>query len=214
MKFDYRSEYQHYRKYVRNLIVEGIKKPATLTSLALVATIFFTSALAVFALRPTLVTISSLVREIRDEKDTIQALNNKIISLEQAQQTLERIENRLYLLENAIPKSSSLEEFFKQIEIIATKNKIAKLEFTQKDLVLKSSSPLAARKTDLSSISVSVIVGGNESSIRTFISDLESLERVVVLKSANITVVAPENRETQPYPLTATVNLEIYYQKS
>lgn len=213
MKFDYHSEYQRYRQYVQDLIVEGIKKPAAVTSLALVATIFFTSALTIFALRPTLMTISSLVREIRDEKETIQALDNKVISLKQAQQALERITNRLYLLENAIPQSPSLEEFVKQIEITAAKNKIITLEFTQKDLVLKNSSPSAARKTNFSSIPVTITVGGSESSIRSFISDLESLERIVVVKSANLAVVALENREKQPYLLTSTINLEIYYQK-
>lgn len=211
MKFNYHSEYQRYRKYVQDLIIAGIKKPAALTSLALVATIFFTSFLAIFALRPTLVTISSLTREIRDEKETIQALDNKVASLKQAQQALQRIANRLYLLENAIPQSPSLEKFVRQIEITATKNQVISLEFSQKDLILKTSSPSAARKTNLSSIPIAITIGGSESSIRSFISDLESLERIAVIKSINFAVVALENREKQPYPLTAAINLEIYY---
>lgn len=212
MNFNYHSEYQRYRKYIQNLVVAGTKKPAALISLALVATIFFASVLAIFALRPTLVTISSLVREIQDEKATIQALDNKVVALKQAQQVLERLENRLYLLENAIPSSPSLEEFVKQIEIIAAKNKIITLEFSQKDLILKNSSA-SAGPVHLSSIPVTVVIGGNETSIRSFIADLELLARIAVVKSVNLTAVALQNREKQPYPLTADINLEIYYQK-
>lgn len=213
MKFDYHSEYQRYRKYIQNLIVESIKKPAAVTSLALVATIFFTSILAVFALHPTLTTIGSLIREIRDEKETIQALDNKITSLKQAQQILQHLESRLYLLENAVPKSPSLEKFVKQIEIIASRNKIVSLEFSQKDLTLKSSSPSAVRKTGFSSLLIAITAGGDESSLRSFISDLESLGRIAVIKSADLSTVDSKDRDKHPYPLNVTINLEIYYQK-
>ncbi|KKT45553.1 MAG: hypothetical protein UW37_C0045G0004 [Candidatus Gottesmanbacteria bacterium GW2011_GWA2_44_17] len=118
MTFDYRKQYQEYRQYIDS-IVEKAKIPATRVSLAVVGTIAFSGFLAVFALRPTLITVAGLWKEINTEKEIIVGLNKKLELLQTAKQNYEKVSSKLYLLDMAIPKTIEVENMAKDLELLA-----------------------------------------------------------------------------------------------
>ena len=72
MTFDYRKQYQEYRQYIDSIVEKArLRLPGYLwpwSGLSLLP--FF---LAVFALRPTLITVAGLWKEINTEKKYIMA---------------------------------------------------------------------------------------------------------------------------------------------
>src|SRR3989339_1008391 len=112
MTFDYRKQYQEYRQYIDS-IVEKAKVPAARVSLAVVGTIIFTGFLAVFALRPTLITVAGLWKEINTEKEIIIGLDRKLKLLQTANKNYDQAGSRLYFLDRAIPVTIEVENMAK-----------------------------------------------------------------------------------------------------
>lgn len=211
---DIRSQYGEYQTRVRGLIKQGLEKQVTQVSLALVGTLALVALLALLALRPTLLTISELIREIQDEERVIEALDRKISALQAAEQTLRELEERLYLLYDAIPSGFNVELLAKELELLAADRGLAMIEFSQEGFFLRRPDTAADQASGVAALPISLSVGGREESIRSFISDLENLDRLVVVDFVLMSSVTEKDREDQPYPVRATIGVDVYYQRT
>lgn len=79
---------------------------------------------AIFALRPTLLTIAELIREIETKKDTLVKMDSKIQNLSKAQSLFDLERQKIRLLETAMPKKPSPQDFARQIEGLTVKHQI------------------------------------------------------------------------------------------
>src|SRR3989344_6030356 len=84
MPFDYREEYQRYQRYYLNL-QRFYRQPVARVSIFVVISFMTVSFFSVFAIRPTLVTISSLIREIEDKREINSQLDQKVADLSRVQ---------------------------------------------------------------------------------------------------------------------------------
>lgn len=187
--------------------------PVAQASLALIGTLLFAAFLAAAALRPTLLTIASLTRSVGDERKTIATLDKKIQLLGVAQKKLETMKGQLEPANIAIPDNVAMEDFIKEIEVLAKGHELALLEIRQEGFPLSSKAvptPQPGRIPTVSKIPVRIVVGGAESAIRAFIADLENLDRLVVVTTTNLSGVKIEERKDRPYPLNADISLEIF----
>lgn len=212
MTFDYRSQYREYRKYIEGL-KQKVKTPTAQVSLAVVGTILFAAFLAAAALRPTLVIIASLVRDINLERQTIEALDRKIRALQVAQQRLERTQHLMGPATVAIPGELDADVFIKEIELLAFEHQLKLLTVDQREFMLYAEKSIASSNDEplsIQSIPASLTIGGSEQSIREFLADLERLDRLVVVGSVQVTSVPPGNRQDRPYAVNATVVMSIY----
>ena len=99
---------QFYQKPVAKVSVELF--------LSIGAILFF----AVFAIRPTLLTMSDLIKEIQDKQKLDKQLSQKIASLSTVQPLYLRLQDQISLLDEAIPSSPQLINSLKVIEKIAS----------------------------------------------------------------------------------------------
>lgn len=213
MTFDYRKQYQEYRHYIDGL-VERTKTPVTRASLAIVGAIAFTVFLAIFAIRPTLITIASLWKEINIEKVTITALDRKIKLLQAAKQNYDQVSSRLYLLDNAVPRNIEIESMAKNLESLATENNLNTLGFNEEKFWLLSAPSAVVSPVIISGIDITVAVGGQEEGIRNFVGNLEKLGRVVKINAITVRAVPANERIERPFPVYATLGISMFTSQS
>lgn len=212
MIFNYRTQYHEYRRYLELLKQQG-RSPIAQVSLTIVGTLFLIGFLGMLAIRPTLATIADLTRSIRDEQRNIDLLDRKIRSLQLAQQKLESLRDRMPLLDAAVPQTVDLTGIARRIEMLASEHRLAVVEFTHADVLLY---PLGIptvtidRPLTASPVSVSLTVGGDEETLRTYIEDLERLDRVGRVTLARLDVVPLKARRERPFPLSATITMEFF----
>jgi Tfp pilus assembly protein PilO len=124
MAADYQMTFRRYGRFYKN-VRQQMKRKEVLVSTNIILTFFTISFFAIFAIRPTALTISKLWREIKDKKSVQTQLDQKISDLAEAQQALDSMEEDLILLTNAIPPTMEFSRFVQTIEyLVLTKNLI------------------------------------------------------------------------------------------
>lgn len=121
-KGNYKNYVTRYRKYYAQNFVPFIKsKHATAYSM-IILSLFTISFFGMFAIRPTLTTITQLQRQIEDSKQLDEALQNKINQLVTAQEEYQFIKDFVPAINNALPSHPELASVLKDIESLAAKH--------------------------------------------------------------------------------------------
>lgn len=212
MTFDWHSQQAEYRKYIDRLMKE-VQTPVAQASFAVVGAFLFATFLAVAALRPTLLNIATLLRDIDDERQTVATLDKKIQALQLAQKKLGDIGLRLEPAQIAIPDRASLDEFSKELEVLTKEHGIVLFEVRQSGFSLYNKAiPTAGpgKIPGTSPLSLDMTVGGSEDAIRSFVNDLERLDRLVVVTSVNFSSVTAAERAQHPYAVNANLSVQVF----
>lgn len=177
---NYRREYH---RYFRRLVASYENIPAVRISLNLLLTLFTISFFALFALRPTLNTISELVSNIRSQEKIKAKLEQKTKDLSLAQTVWNREQKRLELVNQALPKNPQPDTYIKQIEGIVKRRSLL-INFLKVDEVAlrgelekQSQEKIKTKIPKIETLGISVSVTGNYSSLVGFLEDLENLRR-------------------------------------
>lgn len=192
-----------YRQKLLEILAERVRRPVAQVSLALVGTLVLIAILGLGVLRPTLLTVSSLIKEIQDEQRLVTALDDKFRALVAAEGLLEEMKPDLPRIDWAIPAGQEFEMFAKEVEILAREKGLAAAEISQArfEMVPKGGGRLAAW----------VSVGGNEEQVRNFLADLIKMDRLVLLKSVNVSAVGRDGGQDEPYPVRGSATVEIMW---
>lgn len=170
---------------------------------SILAVVFF----AVFAVKPTLQTMSLLVKEIEDKKALDEQLAQKIASLNTAQAQYQQFSSQFYLLDEAMPKTASLMTGLKIVEKIAGNNQLVikgiTISAVPEELVAASASQ-ATRQ--ILTFNVSVI--GDYLQIRQFIEDLMNSRRMILVDQINFSLA--NNRNQKDLGAVIRINLPYY----
>ena len=126
--FNWQAEYHRYRRYFNDLSkFYQHKKARAYTGIifSLLTVIFF----IFFAIRPTLKTITQIIRQLADQKTVSHELERKINNLSEAQKSYLIIEPELALVEEALPQKAEVTLLTKQIEALARQSGITIVNF-------------------------------------------------------------------------------------
>ncbi len=185
--------------------------PVAKVSLELFLTVFSIVFFALAAIRPTLLTMADLIKEIEDKKELSKKFDQKISALASAQQVYSNLENRLYLLDQAIPSSANLLELLKTIEKVCSEEVVV-IETAsvneipvETDLTNLTTSNLSKAKQNNLILKLSLI--GNYQAIRNVAEKLRSNRRLIIVDS--ITFHVNDNRGQKS--LKATLSLQVPY---
>ena len=193
---------------IQQVLIEFYKKPVARVSielfLSLTAIIFF----AIFAIQPTLKTMTELVKEIEDKRALSEKMDQKIASLSTAQSQYQLYNDQFFLLEEAIPRSASLVESLKIIEKLASENNLIiesiNLSDVPDDLEVAGSDN--AQRTILT---FNVDVAGGYLDMSSFVEALMNSRRMLIVDQINFSLT---NSQVNQY-LTARVRINApYYQ--
>jgi len=187
--FDWQTEYHRYQRYFTNLShFYQTKKSRTYTGiiLSLITVIFF----IVFAIKPTLVTISQLIKQRKDQRSVVSALEKKITNLSQAQNEYLLVEPDLYLLDQALPQEPQAPLLVKQIETLSRQSGVTIGRLRLSEITLQKT---GSSKTDKQFFTFNFSAFGDYSNLRNFLDSLSGLRRIVLVESFSFQKGTGEN---------------------
>lgn len=182
----WRGSYYRYKDFFLN-IMELYKKRADLRMfleiiLSLATIIIFT----IFALKPTVITIVELVKEINNKKATIESLDKKISDLELAQDAYVENLNSIPAIESAVPDAPSPDVFSAQVEALAANSSVRILGLSIGEVALvgreeKKAAPSELKPFPLEAqeLTVSISAAGTYQDLMLFIEKLENGRRPI-----------------------------------
>ncbi len=209
MALGWRKDYLRYRSYFLNIVSVYKQRRDLKAFLELILTLVTISFFALFALKPTLLTIIELLREIEAKEETVEKMDTKIQNLQQAQTLYLQEEARINLLETAIPDKPAPDLFVRQIEGLSTSYPVNLLGITIGEVTLLGEEKEIRSKDELQplpegskGITFSISIAGSYQSLVNFLSALEDMRRPVAVDAINI--LSPQLEETQNLILVVT----------
>jgi Tfp pilus assembly protein PilO len=189
MALDYKSSLSRYRRYLQ--LVQA--RPLWTASLWVILSLILLIALVVLALRPTLVTISGLLGQIKQQKEISRQLDEKIANVEKALTRLDEVSPKIPLLDKMLPVESDWSSLAANLEKIATESGLVMESVTIDKIPLVPGEQTAEMGQTESQLPAGVMpvkfifaASGEYTQIREMLSDLENLRRVSILSSVEI----------------------------
>lgn len=199
------------QEQIQSALLDFYKNPVAMVSLELIFSILAVVFFAIFAVKPTLQTMSELIKEIEDKRALDEQLEQKIASLNTAQAQYQQFSSQLYLLDEAIPKTANLVEGLKIVEKIASAN----------DLVIQGISISAVPDELIKAVegnskrellTFNIDLTGDYLKIRQFIEDLMDSRRMMLVDQVNFSLGS--NRYQKDLNAVVRVNLPYYLSES
>lgn len=181
---------------------EFYDKPVARVSLELIFTVTTIILLALFAIRPTLLTVSDLIAEIDQKEELDSQLALKVAALGSAQNEYSVLESRLPVLDEALPSIPRFNQVVKILEVVAAQNNVTLTQLAIQELpkeveILPADFDHAARQ----SRPVIVTITGEYANIRQFIEQLRQVRRTLVIDSITFKNLEKEGK----FELNATM---------
>ena len=207
-----KPQHHRYRRYSKSLqLLYKSKKAKTYTGVAL--TIFAIAFFTFFTIRPTLITIAGLLKEIEDQKVIAEKLEDKIESINLAQEEYKKAEDKLGLIDESFPEDTEFSTLVKQIELLVQVNNLEINSLNYNEVRLKEMSggeeSGSASSSQLKEISFKLSTSGTYEQLTVFISDLFRFRRVLEITDYSISKLSEKSQET----LAIDLGLKAFYFK-
>jgi Tfp pilus assembly protein PilO len=162
------------------------QEPKTKISLALILTLLTFSLIISFAIKPAILTIISLHKELKESQKVNEALTNKLQNLTQAQQNFIALQQDLIYVDRALPKTAEFNRLAREINYLAYYNNVilASGNFGKFDLL-----PVPSQQP--AELSLNFAINGSFADIKNFVADLNNISRLV-----NIEGITFNNKST------------------
>ncbi len=184
------------KKQLSSALLHFYQNPVAKVSMELFLSIGLVLFLGAFAIRPTLVTMSNLLKEIDDKRQHNTLLERKIAALNTAQNEYRRVEERLPLLNQAIPEEPELIHNLKIIEKIAVDNQVVIQNLSVNEIPAEENNQAGSRQKELTNLPLNMSVMGDYLAIRGFVAALQANRRAVVVDSVTFSLSdSDDNRE-------------------
>ncbi len=189
--------------------------------LEVLLSLFTVSVFGFFAIRPTSVTIASLITDIKSKQDTISTMDQKIQDLTTAQQNLSQNEALVDILNISIPETPNVDTYLRQIEGISSKNAVTIETAISTDIAIVGdsielvpdlNSKIALKDLPLGAkpVKISITVSGNFQNLLNFIKDIETLRRPISIDSVSLGTFSSLSKTN---PITMTIDGRLPYLK-
>lgn len=190
---------RNYYKKIRPVL----DNPRASAYFMLILSFFTLSFFGIFAIKPALVTITQLQRELADSREVSQKLQEKRNNLLRLQVEYKDIETDLPVIFSAIPQQVEAPMLFLKVRTLATLDniQITGLQFAKSPLSQASGSS----QLTTSSPTFSFTATGTYQNINKFLLDLASLDRVITFNKIGLTRAIGEGSD-----LTLQVTGKVY----
>jgi len=202
MALGWKKDYLRYKELFLKILIKYKKREDVRIFLEIFLSIITVTFFSIFALKPTILTISQLLKDNKEKQETINNLEEKIKNISLAQEVYEQNFDKLSMVENAIPNTPTPENLLRQIEGVAYLNSVTLLGSSVNEVTLtgeetkKQKDVIENLPENVKILSFSISVTGSYDSLTRFISNLENLRRPIVFDSLNITSSDTEKGKT------------------
>ena len=159
------------------------QKPVAKVSLELFLSIITVLFFAVFAIRPTLLTMSDLLKEIEDKERLDKQLSQKIAALSTVQPLYLQLQDQLLVLDEAIPSRPQLTYSLKVIEKIASELQliITGINVAEVPKEIDQDTVISLASFERIDVPLTINISGDYLSIRQFVENLKEYRRSFVI---------------------------------
>ena len=203
MATNWKSSYFRYKEVFLN-VTELYKKRADLKAfLEIVLSIIAVLVFLVFAIKPTAITIVSLIQQINEEREVITTLDQKIKDLQKASNIVGQYQSILGVIDTAIPSSPNPDMFAKQMQGLAVRNSVDLVGISMKDITIQGQTKSSVDKDGLinlpngtKGISYTLNIRGSYKNISNFISNMGKMRTLSIIDSVSISSSTTDNGKT------------------
>lgn len=196
------------RKELNSSLTHFYTKPVALVSLELLLSLGLVIFLGAFAIKPTLTTMSELIKEIEEKKELNENLQKKLAALGTAQSLYYQLEDRLTLLDEAIPSQPQLIKSLKIAEKLASDNSVIVDSISVATIPEEVTSETKGTKLSRVPLPATISVIGDYRSIRQYVEALRNVRRSFIVDSVTFSI--EENRGDKKLKATITLNLPYF----
>lgn len=182
MAIGWRNQYTRYREFYLNILNLYKQKADLRAFLEIILSLSTITIFAVFALKPTALTIIALVKEINEKKETLAALTLKVNNLEIAGDVYVQNQDVVPIINSAIGTLPSPEEISKQSLALGGQTGVEILGLSVGEVILIGATPTKKGRSEFKPLPenahempFSVSVRGEYSSLVDFINKFENL---------------------------------------
>jgi hypothetical protein len=197
MNSDWRKDYIRYKSYFSHVVSQYKSRADLKAYLEMFLSLVTISVFTIFALRPTLLTIAQLVKDIETKKETVTRMDKKIATLSQARSQFDQEQVKIAVLESAIPKSGQPDIFSRQVEGLVGSHQLATISFTVGKSTILQTGPKAEAPPETTPLpegaeGMSFTLNteadlADFSKLSAFLADFEKLRMPLVLEEIQIT---------------------------
>lgn len=201
------------RTEIASTLNDFYAQPVARVSFELIITIVVVMFFALFAIRPTLLTMSDLIKEIDDKKALDTALDQKVAALSTGQSEYLTLLDRIASLDDALPTNPEVMEALSIIERIASDRQVAITNIGIPDLPPTLAAPVQdsitapVAVTERKNLILRVTLASDYLTIQQFIKDLQESRRLIVVDAIEYNV----NEEDADESLRATITVNMPY---
>lgn len=188
MALGWRKEYLRYKSYYLNVLNLYKSKGDLRMFMEIIFSLITISFFGIFALRPTFLTISTLLKEIDSKKETIAKMDTKIKNLQTAQNILNQESLRIPIVELSIPVLPHPQTFVHQIEGSASMAQVQILGVRIDETSLKGNTLIK----DQEMMGFSVSATGSFQNLFSFLKNLENLRNPIKIDTLGISLIKQE----------------------
>jgi Tfp pilus assembly protein PilO len=219
MAASWQTQGTKYQQYLITMVALYRRRPDLKAYLELLLSLATIAVLGLFAIRPTALTITQLLTDISNKRETARQMTKKIEDLNTAQNLMLNQKANIALLQKAIPTGAAPEDYERQIEGIATKNGVTLTTTSIDPTLIKGEGDVAGTKASNNSaittiplpaeakgMKLSFIITGSYQQVSSFLKDIENERRPIVLDDVSLSSANGEQS------LTLTVTGRVTYQ--
>lgn len=190
------------------VLMDFYQKPVARVSIELILSILIVIFFALFAIRPTLITMADLVKEIEDKRELSKQMSLKLASLATAQEQYELYQPQFYLLEEAIPRRLDLVKSLKKLEKLAGEGQLVinMMSMSQvPELIKEESLTNDFKDYERQFLQINVELIGSYLQIREFVEKIMNVRQVFIVDQVVV------ERMTETDNLSAVLRISLPY---
>lgn len=190
MALNWQTGYHRYRRYFVDL-GQLYRQKKTRVYTEIVLSIFTTAFFLFFAIKPTVVTITGLLKETKDKKMVVEKLEEKVNALNLAQREYQSLQTELYLVDQALPQEAKISLLLKQLEALALKAQVNVEAIQYSTVTLRGE----ISRSEPQGLGFNLAVSGDYQNLREFLHSLNDLRRIILLDAFSFKIKKAEEQK-------------------
>lgn len=191
MPNNWKNDYTRYKDFFLNILRIYRARPDLKSFLEIILSLVTILVFSLFAIKPTILTIIELNKEIQGNEETVIKLKQKIKNLQTASSFLQEKSTDLPFIYQAVPSSASLEKSMGQIQghAILSSVQVLGVSFTEVELFGEKTTKKTKQEglpQSAGEVPITISVTGNYQGLFSFLKNIEDLRRPVKVDSFTI----------------------------
>jgi hypothetical protein len=211
MTQSWRGPYTRYKEFFLNISALYEKRPDVRAFLEIILSLSTVIIFLIFALKPTAITIVDLLQQIKERKETLSALTQKVTDLKTVNTIVQQNQDYISDIDSAIPAIPNPDILSEQIEGLAAKNSIEILGISVNqiplvgDLTNKSATKYTPLPENVNEMPFSLSLRGGFSNLILFIHDFQNMRIATKIDTLSINSSVSNNGSTVVAVITGRV---------